>query len=259
MKMYTLEGMEVQLVRKIDEGYLAKMSYSNYYNEDDEEIEELCSHITFYEKLYKIAPTEKYAVEVKALATERDNLETEINKLKELKRTEEFLLNKINRFPILKTLAAYLTEDFEFYLSFSNYEIKTKSNVYLSSRIKVMNYKDSGWNIFTLRSENCESYDDTAFMVFSTKDEAIEYSKKMLITRMAAYKKNEYWSASGLKDEHNKISYTNPVKENAEYLKAYNETYDFLLDREKKKKADQLKKELEEFEAKKKKLAELEG
>jgi hypothetical protein len=258
MKMYTLEGMEVEVVKKIEEGYLAKMIYSRYW-EEDEEVEEICNQVTFYEILYETAPTEKYADEVKRLIDTKNNLEKQVTELINKKRNEEALLNKVNKFPIIKALAAYLTGDFKFHLRFSNYEISAKENVYLSPIIKVINYKDSGWNIFTLRHENSESYDDTPFMIFSTKEEAVDYSRGMLISRMAQYKKNEYWSASGLKEEHNKISYTNPVKEDAEYLKVYNETFAFLVDKEKKKQAEKLKKEVEEFEAKKKKLSELEG
>src|SRR5690348_5668183 len=132
MKMYTLEGMEVELVKKIDEGYLAKMVYSRYY-EDDEEIGEMCNQITFYENLYETAPTEKYADEVKRLIDTKNNLEKQVSELISTKRNEEALLNKVNKFPILKALAAYLTGEFKFHLRFSNYEISPKENVYLSS------------------------------------------------------------------------------------------------------------------------------
>lgn len=259
--MYTIDGTEVFVVKKIEEGYLAKMvyHYNGYEDEAEEEAEEICEQVNFYEKLFEQPPTEKYAKEVHNLITQRDTLHKEIAALRTIKNEEEYLLNKINKFPIIKALAAYLTGDFKFHLRFSNYEISKKENVYLSSQIKVVNYKDSGWNIFTLRHENSESYDDTPFMIFETKEEAVEYTRKMLISRMAQHKKNEYWSSGGLKEEHNKISYTNPVKEDVEYLKVYDETMAFLADREKKKQAEKIKKELQEFEEKKKKLSELEG
>lgn len=259
MKMYTLEGMEVELVKKIEDGYLAKMVYSRYY-EEDEEIEELCNQITFYEKLYETAPTEKYAKEVSDLTIQRDSLHKEISDLRTIKNEEEYLLNKINKFPIIKGLADYLTGDFKFHLNFSNYEILEKEKVYLSPNVKAMNLKDGGWGIYKLYYENSESgSDDKPFMVFQTKEDAVKYSRGLLINRMNQYKKNEYWSSNGLKEEHNKISYTNPVNTDTEYLRVYNEVYTFLVDREKKKQAEKIKKELEEFEAKKKKLSELEG
>lgn len=259
MKMYTIDGTEVFVVKKIEDGYLAKQIYSNngYDEEDEVEIEEICEYVVFYEKLYEKPLTEKYAKEVSTLISEKDKLEIEISNLKRLKSEEEYLLNKINKFPILKKLADYLTGDFKFYMDFSRYEILPKEKVWLPTNVKVVNFKSDGWCLYKLRHENSEGYDDTPFMIFNTIEEAVEHSREMLTARMQQYKKNEYWSSRGLKEEHDKISYTNPVKQDAKYLEAYNETLSFLVDKEKKKEAERLQKEIEEFENKKKKLESL--
>lgn len=259
--MYTIDGTEVLVVKKIEEGYLAKQIYSyNGYDEDnEEEIEEMCEQVVFYEKLYEKPLTEKYAKEVSDLISEKDKLESDISNLQRLKREEEYLLNKINRFPILKKLADYLTEDFKFYMDFSNYEILPKEKMYISSNVKVVNFKSDGWCLYKLRNENSDSYEDRPFMIFNTIDEAVEYSRTHLIARMQQYKKNEYWGSGTFKDEHNKISYTNPVTKDPKYIEVYNDTLAFLIDRENKRAAEKLKKEIEEFEKKKEQLEKLEG
>jgi len=261
--MYTIDGTEVSVVKKIEEGYLAKLiySYNDYHEGDGEnesELEEVCEQVAFYEKLYENPPTEKYAKEVSVLLSERDKLETELSNLKKLKSEEEYLLNKINRFPILKKLADYLTGDFKFHMKFDSYEILPKEKAYLSTNVKVVNFRSDGWCLYKLRNENSESYDDTPFMIFNTIEEAVEYSRDILIARMQQYKKNEYWGSSSLKEAHDKISYTNPVKNDTKYLDVYNEVMSFLTNREKKRALEKLQKEIEEFEAKKKRLEGLE-
>jgi len=256
--MYTIDGTEVLVVKKIEEGYLAKPIYYQNWDDEDDEIEEACEQVVFYEKLYEKPLTEKYAKEVNMLITEKNKLELEISNLKRLKSEEEYLLNKINKFPILKKLADYLTGDFKFHMDFNRYEIQPKEKVWLSPNVKVVNFHSDGWCLYKLRNENTDSsYDDTPFMIFNTIEEAVDYSRERLVKRMQHYKKSEYWSSGGLKEEHEKISYTNPVKQDAKYLEAYNETLDFLIDREKKRAAEKLKKEIEEFEQKKKKLESL--
>jgi len=257
-KMYTIDGMEVSVVKKIEDGFLAKQIYVyNGYEEDEGEVEEVSEQIIFYDKLYEKPLTEKYAKEVSALISEKDKLETEISNLKILKTEEETLLNKINKFPILKKLADYFTWDFKFHMDFSRYEILPKEKVWLSPNVKVVNFKSNGWCLYKLRHEDSDNYDDTPFMIFNTTEEAVEYSRKMLIARMEQYKENEYWGSKGFKDEHDKISCTNPVKEDKEYLDAYNEVFSFLVAREKKRGAEKLQKEIEELEKKRKQFEEL--
>ena len=256
--MYTIEGVEVFVVKKIEEGYLAKLIYCyNGYDEDEDEIDEMCEQVVFYEKLYDKPLTEKYANEVNTLISEKDKLELEISNLKILKSEEEYLLNKINKFPILKKLADYLTGDFKFYMDFSRYEITPKEKTWLSTNVKVVNFKSDGWCLYKLRSENSEGYDDTPFMIFNTVEEAVDFSRTMRIAILQKYKKNEYWSSNTLIEEHDKISYTNPVKKDAKYLEAYNEMLSFLIDREQKREAEKLKKEIEELENKKRRLENL--
>lgn len=256
--MFTIEGTEVQVVRKLEDGYLAKLVYSYNGYEDEDELEAICDQIVFYDNLYENPPTEKYAKEIGVLIKERDALSEEIGKLQRIKNDEKSTLNKINNYPFVKRLVDYLTGNFAYHLDYDRYEVSDKDRVFHDSRIKIVNFKDGGWQFYRMRSEHSDSYDDRPFMVFSTMEEVLEHSRERLIVRVRQYKNNEYWSSKSLKEEHEKIHYKNPVKEDAEYLAAYNEVYAFLVDREKKKEADKLKKEIEEFEAKKKKLETIE-
>jgi hypothetical protein len=259
MKMYTIDGTEVSVVKKIEEGYLAKNIYHyNGYNEEDEgEVEELCNEVNFYEKLYETPPTVKYAKEVQELITKRDALNKEIEALQIIKSNEKTTLNKISNWPFLKSLTSYLTKSFSFYLDFDRYEIEKIDKCYWSTQIKAVNFRSGGWVFYKLRNENSDSYDDRPFMVFDTIDECVEYSRTRLIADYGSYRKNEYWGSKGLKEAHDKISSTNPVKQDAKYLEVYNDTLSFLIDRETKREAEKLKKEIEEFETKKKKLESL--
>lgn len=259
--MYTIDGTEVFVVKKIDDGYLAKQiyGYNDYFDEDESETEEMCEQVVFYEKLYEKPLTEKYAKEVSDLISEKDNLETEISNLRKIKNEEEYLLNKINKFPILKKLADYLTNDFKFYLDFRDYEITPKEKIWLSPNVKVVNFKSNGWCLYKLRNENSDSYDDIPFMIFNTIEEAAVYSREIIITRMEQYKKNDYWGSDTFKSEFAKIHYHNPVRKDQKYLDVYNEVLSFIIAREKKREAEKLQKEIEEFEAKRKKLENLEA
>lgn len=259
MKMYTIDGVEVSVVKKIEEGYLAKMvyHYNGYIEEDEDEIGEICDQINFYEKLYEKPPIEKYAKEVNSLIAEREELESKISALKKLKSDEEFLLNKINKFPILKKLADYLTGDFKLYMDFDRYEIVTKDRAYLPNNVKVVNFTKKGWCLYKLRSEDSDSYDDTPFMIFNTTEEAVEFSRDLIIAKMEQYRKNDYWDSRGLKEVFDKISYTNPVKKDEKLIEVYNSVFLFVTEREKKRAADKLREEIEAFEKKKKQLEQL--
>jgi DNA repair ATPase RecN len=101
MKMYTIDGTEVSVVKKIEEGYLAKLiySYNGYSEEDEGEIEEICNQVNFYEKLYEKPPTEKYAKEVQDLIAERDALNKEIEELEnKKKKLEQIQQDSSNKF-----------------------------------------------------------------------------------------------------------------------------------------------------------------
>ena len=257
--MYTIDGTEVFVVKKIEDGYLAKQIY--YYNgheeEDESDIEEMSEQIVFYEKLYEKPFTEKYAKEVNLLTEEKNKLEKAIADLRKLKSEEEYLLNKINKFPVLKKLADYLTGDFKLYMSFSDFEIIPKEKAWFHTNVKVVNFRSTGWCLYRLRNENSDSYDDTPFMIFNTTEEAVEFTRNMLIESIQQFKKHEYWGSDTLKDKYRKISSSNPVKEDSKLLEVYNETLAFVIKREQDREKEKLRKELEDLEAKKKKLESL--
>lgn len=259
MKMYTIDGNEVFVVKKIEDGYLAKIiyCYNGYDSEDDNELEAICNEIVFYDQLFEQPPTHKYADEVKKLKKEIDSLHETIRKLVHTKNAESAAMSKIHNYPFIQTLVDYLNGDFKYYIALDGrYQIDEKNSVYLTTKVKAVNTK-SGWGIYKLRSEGYESYDDFPFMIFQNMEDAIAFCKSKLIETLEQYKKHQYTQAKSIKEIHDKIWYKNPVKEDPEYLQAYNETLNYIIEREKIKEAEKIKAEIEELENKKKKLQEL--
>lgn len=254
--MYTIQGEEVELVKKLEQGYLAKMIYT-WHCEDEEEDPEVCDEIRYFENLFDSPPVEKISKEIIELTKKRDEAEEELGKIRELKKTEEFLLNKINSFPVLKKLANYLTQSFNFYLDFYRYEITPKNKKFFSPNIKVVNFKTEGWCLYRLERDNYEDSDDKPFMVFDTIEEAVVFSKQRLLERLKAVKAITFFSRDSLVQEFNNISISNPVKKDPEFLKAYEETLYFLQKREEERIAEKLKKEIQEYETKLKKLSQI--
>jgi len=261
MKMYTQDGTEVSVVKKIEEGYLAKVIYYTGFDEEDydEEAEDICEQITFYETLYEKPPTEKFAKEVKDLKEEAEKLSSEISELKQLKNTEEYLLNKISKYPIIKQLADYLTGNFNFVLFLHTMESKKKSSVYISNYIRTSTSKNEPFALYELKNEYYISdSDDKPFMVFQTEDELNAEAKRRLIDKFKKADFN-YNKVSNLKDWFNKISDTCLVKKDADFLNVYNSKLKVWEAEENKEKQEKLKKELEELAKKQKQLQELQG
>src|SRR5580693_9358945 len=128
MKMYTAEGQVVEMIKKLDQGYLGKIMYEEYRSEDEEgDFEMECvadDKILFFDTLYEKPLTEAYATEVKKLKSEISKLHQEIDDLGNTKRIEKGLLGKVSQYPFVKAIVDYLTGDYEFILFLRNYSVK---------------------------------------------------------------------------------------------------------------------------------------
>lgn len=153
MKMYTKDGAEVLLFKKIEDGYLAKQIYYNSIDDEGEEIDNVQEEILFYEKLYHNPPTEKLAKEVEVLKKEAEILSSKITELKQLKSTEECLLNKISKFYIIKQLADYLTGNFKFVLFLNTMESRKRDSIYISQYIRTSISKNEPFALYELKNE----------------------------------------------------------------------------------------------------------
>ena len=258
MKMYTQDGQEVELVKKIEEGYLAKLvyyggSFDYDYNEDTVIIDD---DIQFFTILFDSAPTEKYEKRVEELKKEADTLDYKINELRQLKYSEEGLINKVSKYPIIQQLVDYITGDFKFVLYLSDLEIKEKGYVYQSPYVAMAHTINSGYCLYKLKNDSYPSYsDDIKFLVFKTKEEATEYSKKEILTRIKKYK-STYNSSSKFKNMFAKIDSSCPAKRDPDVGNAYETKLKELTEIENKEIEEKLKKEMEELLKKQQKLQE---
>jgi len=258
MKMYTVDGQEVELVKKINEGYLARLVYCDDYDdeglsEDDEFVDD---DIHFFKNLYDNAPIEKYAKEVSELKIQTEKLKKQISELASKKRSEESLLNKVSKFPIVQQLVDYITGDFKFILYISNFEMKTKESVYNSPYVAMAHTINSGYCLYRLRNDSYPSYsDDIKFLVFKTKEETTDYSKKEILTRIKKYK-STYNASSNFKEMFDKIDRSCPAKSDPDVVSAYKDKLKELTEIENKEKEEKLNKEMEELLKKQQKLQE---
>ncbi len=261
MKMYTDDGSEVYVVKKIEEGYLAKIIYYTGSDEDDydEEAEAICDQIVFYETLYDKPPVIKLAKQVKDLKDEVELLSSKISDLKQLKSTEEYLLNKVSKYPIIKQLADYLTGNFNFVLFINTMEVRKRSNVYISSYIRTSVTKSEPFALYELQNDYYISDgEDKPFMVFETEEVAQAEAKSRLINKFKNADFN-YNRTSNLKDWFSKINDTCLAKRDPEFLDVYNAKLKAWEADENKEKQKRLEKELKELANKQKELEKLQA
>lgn len=246
MKKYLKNGQEVEVIKEIDGGYLYQFCYSNDYSDDDVWIDEDVTYFT--ETLYDNPPVNVLHSEVKSLQDEITKLQEERNKIRELKNSEKGLLTEIKQRDFIQGLVDYLNGDFKYVLYVEDMEIIEKQRVYISPFIKITNTKGSGFSLFTLRSENYDSYDDRAIMVFKTFDEAQKYAKNKLIDKLKynTEKSNYKWSSGTIKDWFNKINSTCKLKDDPDIMKIYTDKFESAKQKEDEEKRIKLQKEIEE-------------
>lgn len=260
MKMYTRDGQAVEVTKKIEDGYLAKIIYEGY-SEDFDQGEEpdysLGEQIIFFAELFEIPQTEAYALEVKKLKEEADALRGVIADLKAQKENEANLLNQIAKYPFIAKLVQYVTGDFKYILSLTNYEVIDKGKIYNGPYVKVMNTEGQGWGLYKLAHNTYSSNEDSPFLCFQTIEEANAYVKESLIKTIGAYKDSLYSSPQNLKDWFEKIHYQQKMKYDPEVTDAFNEKLSELTKLFAKRRADDLQKKLQDLEAQKKELENL--
>src|SRR5277367_1613726 len=137
MKMYTPDGQAVQMIQKIEQGYLGKIIYEDLCA-DEEEGEFTAEYIAddkilFFEVLLDSPLTEAYATEVKKFKREQQKLQEEIDNLRNIKRSEEGLLHKISKFPFVQKLVDYVTGDYQFVLYLRDYDVRLRQNIWTST------------------------------------------------------------------------------------------------------------------------------
>lgn len=255
--MYTKEGQMVELVKKIEDGYLGKEIYEDFsedFEEDGESEFSVGEDIRFFPELFEKPQTQAYAAEVNRLRKEAEEIQADIHELRSLKESESGLLNKISKFPFIQKLVQYVTGDFNFILHLSNYEVSTKNNRYNGPYVKVTNTKEGSWGLFSLYHDNYASNDDKPFLCFNTIEEVNAYVKESILIYINKYDSGFYSSPQNLKDWFGKIHYTQKVKEDPEVLAALETKMIELTSLYKSRRRTEIEKQLQELEGKKKEL-----
>lgn len=217
--MFTVDGQAVEVVKKIEEGYLAKMVYESY-SDDNEDYEEVTAdQVLYFDRLFEKPVLEKYAEEVKQLKAQETELALSVDRLRAVKRSEEGLLNKISKFPFISALVGYMTGEYEFILHLNSLKVIKRSSYYASPNVKVMNFKSGGWQMAVLSSDYYDSdRDDTPFLPFMTMEDLNAYAKEFIIKKISGFNSSDYNNSRSLEDWHKKISDSCPMKNDTSVL-----------------------------------------
>jgi hypothetical protein len=261
MKMYTAEGQIVEVVKKLDEGWLGKTMYEDYRSdsEDGDFEPEWVSDdkILFFDALYENPLTEAYATEVKKLKSEIGKLQSELLDIRDTKRSEEGLLHKVGKYPFVQALVDYLVGDYEFILYLRNYSVKNRQSVWSSVKVYVTFFSKTGCSLYKLYSDHwIDAGKDDEFMIFKTKQEITEFAKKSIIGEISVSKSN-YNPVHYLSEWFNKIDASCGVKNDPDVKAAYDSKIAELTKQEQGERAKRLQEEVNQLEAKKKELEKL--
>jgi hypothetical protein len=262
MKKYTKDNTEVQIIRELEDGFLVKkVLYEEYDMEEEGGSGEVLSDETLFFKkgeLFSRPFTEKLASEVEGLSQTMHNLQKEIHQLVNTKRAMETAQGKIKDWPFLQNALDYLNGDFDYILYMDTLEVCRKQSIYNSPYICIVNSKEKGWQLFKMRSENYHSSsDDKKIHVFRTIEEVTAFSKTYLLQKISKWSESYWNSDDNFKSWFNGLHYSCKAKEDAEVKEAFNAKYAELRKKESKKRQEQLAKEIQELENKKKKLESL--
>jgi hypothetical protein len=261
MKKYTKDNGEVTIIKQLEDGFLVKkVLYEGYDEETDNDTEILSDETYFFksEELYDNPVTEKLADEAAALLHSKIKLQEEIYQLQTAKRIQEQAQGNFKDWPFLQNVIDYLNGDFAYVLFLRDFEVRSKSSLYNSPYIYLAHFKEKGWQMFMMRSENYVSgSDDIQILIFKTIEEVNALSKKYLLDKIKNWKAAYYNSDSQFKEWFTGIHYSNKMKADLDVVAAFNEKYEELKRAENNKRRESLAKEIEELETKKKKLQEL--
>lgn len=258
--MYTKDGQTVEVVKKLEEGFLAKVIYEDFSSDDEDgDFESKWvteDRITFFESLYDRPMTEAFAKEVTDLRAEADKLSNDIAELREQKMNESGLLNKIAKFPFIQKLVDYMTGEYEFILILTRFEVCKKSQYYSSPFVKAANLEHGGWGLYKIQNRYYTSEEDQPFMPFKTMEELNAFTKAALISHVERFASN-YNKSGNLKDWFEKLHRTCEAKNEHEFMELYKSKLNSFMREEEKEQAAKLEKEVQELEAKKIKLQKL--
>jgi hypothetical protein len=260
MKMYTHDGQAVEVVKKIEDGYLAKLIYEDYsedFDEEDDPDYSLGEQIVFFAELFEAPQTFAYALEVKKLKDEAEKIRIDIAVLVAQKANEAGLLNQIAKYPFIAKLVQYVTGDFNFILNLNTYEVSDKKVIYNGPYIRAMNTEGAGWGLYKLSHSGYSSNEDRPFLIFHTMDEVNSFVKTELIEKIGKYRDGFYNSPQNLKEWFSRIHYKQTMKDDPEVLAAFEAKMAELTRIQAKRQADELEKQFQALEAKKKELENL--
>jgi hypothetical protein len=202
---YLADGREIEVIKKIEDGYLVKQTWQ-FHGEGDEEDDdkEFTGEIEFFPKVYNKPPTEKLAAEVIALNKEIHSLHEQLSGLKHLKETEKSLLNSISKIPGLESIVNYLKGDFKYLLYLDNLTIKSYDEVYHKQEFQIIMDR-SGKLIF-----KTDSYDGKAIITFQNKEDADAERRRLFIERISTAP-NYRWLESYAKEYYNRDLMIDPI------------------------------------------------
>lgn len=261
MNKYTKEGIQVEVVKEIEGGFLVKEYYHYDYSDYDFDLEEesfpedttaISDKLIFYSELFDKPLTAKYADEVIALKNEAQSLENEIHELKIKKSNENSLLKKVSKYPIVQTLVDYFNDDYTHIMFLRFFECRKRESVYMSPYIRMSNTKNEPYALYQLRNDYYSSdSDDKPFLIFKSEEDMQAEAKKRILDKIAQsnYRFN-YNKSNNLKQLWSDIHSSCTAKKDEEVINAYNAKLKAFETEERIEKEKALK---EEFEALKKK------
>lgn len=253
MEMYTKEGQEVRMIKKIEDGYLAKEIYG-WSDEEGEEIES--EQTVFYSELFEKPLIKKYSDEVTKLKQTTKDLNDEIHQLIRKRDSDEHLLNKVSKLPIVQQLVDYINGDFEFVVLLRDLNIKDKNSIYKSPYVTMSHLKKGGYHLSFISSDYYTSHlDDRKFLCFKTKKEAEEYSRNQLLERINNFDSN-YNKSHNLKCLLQNINSSCKSKSDKGVLEIFYTKMALLLKQEKVEKQQKLDEQIEELKKKQKAIEE---
>lgn len=266
MTKYTKHGVQVLVIGEAnvgeDKGFIAKPIYTYTDEDSDEGLNEAPQYYSSKE-LFDIPPTLMYDNRIAELKRNIEGLEmsyldksnkisdkiNEINaaekKLRELKN----MMPKFAEHPILEMVYRYIMGEYEWVLRLDNLQIDGKGGLRFWENFSVKK-GDMGYYLHTQYSEDLGYHDQTRnIMVFATQEEAKVVVKNRVLARLRG--------AADQKPQYIQELFSGILRNDKDVIELRERLVKAATERENKALADKLKKEIEEFEVKKKELDKL--
>lgn len=202
---YTEEGQEVVVVRQVEGGYLVNHVYDYRDFGSDDDYYEADDRLVFYEKIFEKAPTHRLSEEITALEQQKESLEATITQLKEAAWSEKQLAGKASKYPILKMLYDYLTENWTHRVDLGQLEVSTKASIFNSRKITISNLRNE-WSI-RLHNGDYNSDSDRHIVIFQSEQDATEFAKTHAEKRIRAAAEGNYPSSQAVQNAWQNLCY----------------------------------------------------